>query len=107
MLEHFKVVEACLFTTPDVTCLYIPAAAATPALRFKVVQALAARGRADVALDMLRARRSGPEGTPSSQNADGLPVQDAGRSLAEAEAALSIRLECNLITEAFMEVSHR
>lgn len=58
-------------------------------MRFKVVEALAARGRADVALDVLRARRPGTEGTSS---------------LAEAEAALSIRLECNLITEAYMEV---
>ncbi len=66
-------------------------------MRFKVVQALAAQGRADVALDVLRAR---------SGSAEGAPNLDTGASLAEAEVALSIRLECSLITEAYMEVSH-
>lgn len=56
-----------------------------------MVQALAARGCADVALDVLRAR-----GRPS----DGAAAEPLG----EAEVALGIRLDCNLVTEAFMEV---
>lgn len=76
-------------------CVYLSAAAATPATRFKMVQALAARGCADVALDVLRAR-SAAGGRPS----DGAAAEPLG----EAEVALGIRLDCNLVTEAFMEV---
>lgn len=54
-----------------------------------MVQALAARGCADVALDVMRARTAG----------------GGADSLDEAEVALSIRLLCNLVTEAFMEVA--
>ena len=80
-------------TRRSVFCI---AAAATPATRFKVVQALAARGCADVALDVLRARSAaggGPGAGPAAE------------PLEEAEVALGIRLDCNLVTEAFMEVS--
>jgi hypothetical protein len=64
-------------------------------MRFKVVQALAARDCADVALDVLRARSAARKGP-----------RQAAAALEEAAAALSIRLQCNLITEAFMEVAH-
>lgn len=72
------------------------AAAATPATRLKVVEALAARGCADVALDVLRVR---------SASAGGRGGGAAAEPLGEARVALAIRLDCNLVTEAFKEVS--
>lgn len=71
------------------------AAAATPQMSFRVVQALAGLGCGGVALDVLRAR---------SGAAGGADEQDSAAALHEAHVGLQIRLSCNLITEAFMEV---
>ncbi len=71
------------------------AAAATAATRLKVVEALAARGCADVALDVLRVRSA------AGSRPGGAPTEPLG----EAQVAMAIRLDCNLVTEAFMEVS--
>ncbi|EIE19378.1 hypothetical protein COCSUDRAFT_44718 [Coccomyxa subellipsoidea C-169] len=92
---YFHLDDALLGSTASLeeACRTLPAAAA-PATRFKVVQALAARGCADVALDVLRAR-SAAGGRPGAG--------PAAEPLEEAEVALGIRLDCNLVTEAFME----
>ena len=72
------------------------AAAAGPGSSFKLVQALASLGRHREALALLRGRRS-------STAVPGSPDQ----GLQEAHVGLSIRLSCNLLTEAFIGVRHR
>ena len=71
------------------------AAAAGPGSSFKLVQTLASMGRHREALTLLRSRRS-------SAVAPGEPDQ----GLHEARVGLSIRLSCNLLTEAFIKVRH-
>ena len=72
------------------------AAAVGPASSFKLVQTLASMGRHREALTLLRSRRSStaPPGEPD-------------QGLHEAHVGLSIRLSCNLLTEAFIEVRYR
>ncbi len=71
----------------------MPAAAVGPESSFKVVQSLAALGMPGEALNLLRVR----------QSASRAP-QEPDQALHEARVSLSIRLSCNLLTEAFMEV---
>ena len=72
----------------------MPAAAVGPDSSFKVVQSLAALGMPIEALNLLRARQSAPRAP-----------QEPDQALREARVSLSIRLSCNLLTEAFMEVN--
>lgn len=58
------------------------------------MQSLAALGRPGDALTLLRARQSASRSP-----------QEPDQALHEARISLSIRLSCNLLTEAFMEVS--
>ncbi|BDA43683.1 E3 ubiquitin-protein ligase HOS1 [Coccomyxa sp. Obi] len=92
---YFYLDDALLGNTASLeeACRTLPAAA-TPATRLKVVEALAARGCADVALDVLHVRSAA-----GSRRPGGAPAEPLG----EAQVALAIRLDCNLVTEAFME----
>ena len=74
--------------------MLVPAAAVGPDSTFKVVQSLAALGMHVEALNLLRARQSAPRA-----------LQEPDQALHEARVGLSIRLSCNLLTEAFMEVT--
>lgn len=75
--------------------IYPYAAAVGPGSSFKLVQTLASLGRHREALALLKARRS-------STSAPREPDQ----GLHEAHVGLSIRLSCNLLTDAFIEVRH-
>jgi len=83
--------------------------AATPATPFLFVEALAALGRPEAALSVLRARGAGPAGRetgPGGGEAAGAGGARGGpEPLAEAETALAIRLSCGLVTEGFLEVT--
>ena len=70
-----------------------PAAAVGPGSAFKLVETLAALGRAREALTVLRAQRS-----------EGGAPREPDQALRKARVGLQIRLSCNLLTDAFMEV---
>jgi hypothetical protein len=72
------------------------AAAATPGMSFRLVEALAGLGCEGVALDVLRARSGAGAGGGGA---------DSAAALHEAHVGLQIRLSCGLISEAFYEVS--
>ena len=65
------------------------------------MEALAALQRSEEALAVLRARGApaGASAGPAAGTEGGCPG-----SCAEAETALQIRLDCGLVTEAFLEV---
>ncbi len=65
-----------------------------------MVQALAARGCADVALDVMRARAAAGSRRRSCRAAG--PDEAGDDSLGKAAGADEL---CNLVTEAFMEVA--
>lgn len=65
-----------------------------PGSAFKLVETLAALGRAREALTVLRAQRS-----------DGGAPREPDQALRKARVGLQICLSCNLLTDAFMEVS--
>ncbi|KAK9828966.1 hypothetical protein WJX72_003102 [[Myrmecia] bisecta] len=87
----------------EAACQLLPGFA-SPAMPFKFVEALAARGRPDRALAVLRARGrvssppSNPKHLPSTAASGG------AQSLHEALTGLQTRLACGLLTEAFMEL---
>lgn len=71
-----------------------PAAAVGPGSAFKLVETLAALGRAREALTVLRAQWS-----------EGGAPREPDQALHRVRVGLQIRLSCNLLTDAFMEVS--
>ena len=76
--------------------IIILAAAAGPGSSFKLVQTLASMGRHREALTLLRERRCSI-----------LVPAELDQGLHEAHVGLGIRLSCNLLTEAFIEVHQR
>lgn len=75
-------------------CLIGPTGIGSPELPFEYVRILAARGAADTALAVQRAR--------GGHAALALCTED--EALDEADTLLRIRLHCGAITEAFTEV---
>ena len=69
------------------------AESATASLLFKFVEVLAAQGRFLAALSILRARGRAQQASA-----------DPEAALQEALTALSIRLQCGILTEAYIEV---
>ena len=83
--------KACSISCPQEGIVF--AAAAGPGSSFKLVQTLASMGRHREALTLLRGRR-----------ASTAALAEPDQGLHEAHVGLSIRLSCNLLTEAFIEV---
>jgi hypothetical protein len=94
---------------PQSAALACPPGAATPATPFLFVEALAALGRPEAALSVLRARGAGLAGREmcpgGAEDAGAGGARGGPEPLAEAETALAIRLSCGLVTEGFLEVT--